>query len=111
MGNKTRKEVEALRRKSLYMFLMAGGLVFLYMTFSFFFGDMGLVKLFHMRETKHGLEAEIKTLNSENARLKKEVDALKDDPAKIESVAREKLGMARKGEIVYQYEKKGEAGK
>lgn len=101
----TKKEVEAARKKSMTLILMVGGFIVLYMTFSFFFGDMGLVKLFKMWETRRGLETEIQSLKQENERLTKEVQALKNDPDKIESVAREKLGMARKGEIIYQYEK------
>ncbi|MDH4099784.1 MAG: septum formation initiator family protein [Nitrospirota bacterium] len=105
----TKKEVETARKKQLTLILMAGGLVVLYIAFSFFFGDMGLVKLYQMWETKRGLQTEIQTLKQENERLGKEVEALRNDPDKIEGVAREKLGMARKGEIIYQYERKAPA--
>jgi cell division protein FtsB len=39
-------------------------------------------------------------LKRENEKLEKEVEQLKTDPAMIEAVAREKLGLIRPGEIV-----------
>lgn len=111
MANMTKKEIEVARRKNMTLLLMVGGLFLLYMTFSFFFGDMGLVKLVQMWETRKGLQTEISSLKTENDRLTREAQALKNDPRTIESVAREKLGMTRKGEIVYQYEKTAPAGK
>lgn len=43
-------------------------------------------------------------LDEENKRLKEEKRRLEDDPVYLEKVAREKMGLIRKGEVVYQVE-------
>ena len=41
-------------------------------------------------------------LGEENARIRKEIDALKSDPYAVEMLAREKLNLVKPGERVYQ---------
>src|SRR5262250_53748 len=56
-----------------------------------------------MRRTKQDIErvqGEIARLHRENAELSEEVKALKTDPHKIESIARDELGLAKKGEVI-----------
>jgi cell division protein FtsL len=56
-----------------------------------------------MRRTKQDIErvqGEIARLNKENAELSQEVKALKSDPHKIESIARDELGLAKPGEVI-----------
>jgi cell division protein FtsB len=56
-----------------------------------------------MRRTKREIEhvqGEINRLTQENSELSKEVKALKTDPHKIESIARDELGLAKKGEVI-----------
>jgi len=56
-----------------------------------------------MRRTKQDIERvqeEIARLNKENAELSQEVKALKTDPHKIESIARDELGLAKPGEVI-----------
>jgi cell division protein FtsL len=56
-----------------------------------------------MRRTKREIErvqGEIARLNKENAELSQEVRALKSDPHKIESIARDELGLAKPGEVI-----------
>jgi len=56
-----------------------------------------------------GLEQELADVKSENAdltrdiaRLRCEVRELKDDPAMVEKIARDELGLVRKSEVVFQ---------
>jgi cell division protein FtsB len=58
------------------------------------------------------LEAELARVTSENAELRRdistlrvEVKQLKDDPAAVERIARNQLGLVRKNEIVFQFGK------
>ena len=44
----------------------------------------------------------INELEREHAKLKKEKRLLEDDPVYLEKVAREKMGLIREGEVVYQ---------
>lgn len=44
---------------------------------------------------------EIQALRVENAGLREEKRLLEEDPVYLEKVAREKMGLAREGEVVY----------
>jgi cell division protein FtsB len=70
---------------------------------SLIMGDMGIVKYSRMRAQERSLRAEIAHLKQDNLRLLQEVRALKHDPAYLERLARDKIGLARPGEIVYYY--------
>lgn len=75
-----------------------------YFIASFVFGEMGLVKYYRMKAQYRDLVEEISRLKQDNARLAIEVQGLRSDPAVIERLARDNLGLARKGEIVYYYD-------
>lgn len=47
------------------------------------------------------LEHEIEVLNDENRLLRQKTERLQTDPAYIEDEARKKLGLVRKGEVIY----------
>jgi cell division protein FtsB len=84
--------------------IAASILLALYLLTSFILGEMGLVKYYRMKAQYNTLTEEISTLKQDNARLVRDVRALRTDPACIERIARDKLGLARKGEIVYYYD-------
>ncbi|MBX3228033.1 MAG: septum formation initiator family protein [Labilithrix sp.] len=59
------------------------------------------------------LEKELKDVETENAelrrdvsRLRAEVKDLRDNPTAVERIAREQLGLVRKSEVVFQFDKK-----
>ena len=59
------------------------------------------------------LEKELADVETENAemrrdvaRLRAEVKGLREDPAAVERIAREELGLVRKSEIVFQFDKR-----
>ena len=66
-------------------------------------GEMGIVKYYRMRSQERALRDEITHLKQDNLRLLQEVRALKHDSAYLERLARDKIGLARPGEIVYYY--------
>jgi cell division protein FtsB len=99
---KTEQRSRRSRRKKV---ILAAGTVFLcYFLFSFVFGEMGLVKYYRMKAHYNALNEEIARLTQDNVRLEKEVYALRSDPVYLERLARDKLGLARHGEIVYYYD-------
>jgi cell division protein FtsB len=58
------------------------------------------------------LETELSGIRNDNAELRRdithlraEVRALREDPASIERIARDQLGMVRKSEVVFQFPK------
>jgi cell division protein FtsB len=97
-----RSSKAALRKK---VFLGVGFLLGIYFLASFTLGEMGLVKYYRMKTQYHALTEEIAKLKQDNAKLTKDVHSLRSDPACIERIARDKLGLARPGEIVYYYGK------
>ena len=95
------RPARSARRKKLI--LAAGVLFSIYLLASFILGEMGLVKYYRMKSQCHALSDTIAKLRSDNARLTREVHSLRSDPAYLERIARDKLGLARPGEIVYYY--------
>ncbi len=83
--------------------LVATGILFgALLLFSFFFDEMGVTKYLAMWNRSHFLQQEISLLQQSNASLRKEIFRLKHDPARLEELAREQLGLVRPGETVYQ---------
>jgi cell division protein FtsB len=65
------------------------------------FGDRGLLQLVSQRERADALAREIEQLKADNFHLAADITALRRDPAAIERIAREELGLARPGETVF----------
>ena len=68
---------------------------------SFFFSDRGIAELQHARRRVDELHTDIRKLEAENARLKAEIDSARKSTYAVERIAREDLGMSKKGEVVY----------
>ena len=64
-------------------------------------GQKGLMESIRARQQYRELAASLDALQRDNARLREEARRLKDDPAAIEAVAREELGLIRPGEILF----------
>jgi cell division protein FtsB len=57
---------------------------------------------FHQKKTEsQKLTQEIQALQQDNARREQQIKALKSEPKAIEKEARERMGYARPGEVVY----------
>ncbi len=59
----------------------------------------GYTKLQDLRDRNRDLEEKIKRLNIENYLLQQELARIQSDPNYQEKIAREKMGMVRKGEV------------
>jgi cell division protein FtsB len=59
----------------------------------------GFAKMQGLRDKNIGLEDKIRRLNIENALLHQELKRMESDPVYKERIAREKMGVVRKGEI------------
>ena len=68
---------------------------------SFVFSDRGIAELQHARKRVADLHADITRLEADNARLQAEIESVKRSTYAVERIAREDLGMSKKGEIVY----------
>ncbi len=65
------------------------------------FGDRGLVDNYLMSKRLAQLKSVNNGVTAENKELKKKIFLLRSDLAYIESLARNELGMVKKGDIVY----------
>lgn len=63
----------------------------------------GLPRMRALESELAGVEAENAELRREVGALRVEVDHLRDDPAAVERIAREQLGLVRKSEVVFQF--------
>jgi len=68
-----------------------------------FFNSDGLPLYFQMRETRQHLAEQIKQLESINAAVQEDITRIQRDPQRLEELARNRLGMVRQGEVVYQF--------
>ncbi len=65
------------------------------------FGSHGLLAMRRTQKQIQDLHGEIDRLNKENTNLSGEVQALRSDPKAVERIAREEMGLARPGEMIF----------
>ncbi len=78
-------------KKAFWLFGIAVFLLILFLP--------GYTKLQELRDKSRGLEEKIRRLKIENSLLKLELKRIEDDPVYQEKIAREKMGVVRKGEV------------
>lgn len=61
----------------------------------------GHSKLQELREENEQYQKRIELLEGHNEQLKEELSRMRQDPVYVEKKAREKLGIIKKGEIIY----------
>jgi cell division protein FtsB len=69
------------------------------------FAPTGMARLHGLSDEKTKVDREISRLGDQIRKLRAEVDRVKNDPAKVEQVARDQLGLVRKTEIVVQFDR------
>jgi len=87
-----------IRRIAIVLGVIVGALLLT----SFVFDEMGLIKYWGVRSHAQQLDRELAELEQTNAALRAEISRLQQDPARIEELARERLGYVRRNETVYQ---------
>ena len=75
------------------------GLLLLGLALQAIFGPTGHLEMKRLEEENQSLIRERDVLESENRQVLGEIESLKTDPASIEKIAREELGLVREGEI------------
>jgi cell division protein FtsL len=80
---------------------MLSGVVTLLAVFSLFFSARPTSELQQSRQRVDALRTEIARLQTENTRLRAEIDSVRKSTYAVERIAREDLGMSRKGEVIY----------
>lgn len=87
-----------LRKRSLHLLLI---FVTLVLIVDALIGEKGLMQSMNARRQYRQLQASLEDLRRENDGLREETRRLREDPATIESLARQELGLIRPGEVVF----------
>lgn len=66
----------------------------------------GMPRMRALDKELHAVEAENAELRRDVGKLRSEVKDLRENPAAVERIAREQLGLVRKSEAVFQFDKK-----
>jgi cell division protein FtsB len=64
------------------------------------FGEQGLADSLRARRQIRASQASLSSLRTENGQLRERIRRLREDPRTIEDVARQDLGLIRRGEIL-----------
>lgn len=70
------------------------------------FEPQGLPRMRALEKELVGVQNENAELRRDVGKLRAEVKDLRENPAAVERIAREQLGLVRKSEVVFQFEKK-----
>jgi len=88
-------------RVTLRVVALLSGVLMIVFFISFVFSDRGISELQYSRKRVDALRTDIHKLEAENARLRAEIESVKQSTYAVERIAREDLGMSKKGEVVY----------
>lgn len=86
------------RRNARYFFALA----FFLLLLQDVFGTHGLVAMRRSKIQIQAVQAQIQQLDQENQELQQRIHSLRTDPAAIEKIARDRMGLARPGEMIFQ---------
>jgi cell division protein FtsB len=104
-GNLLRKQVSSELRRRRLIFYTVMLLTIFYIVVNMVFGEMGIIRYLELRKTKVNLEAQIKEIEQDNAKLRSQLKSLKEDPFIKEKHAREDYGLAKPDELIFQYDR------
>lgn len=103
MANR-RKILNRTTSKNKWRTVVALGLFLnVYLLLSFFFGEMGLINTAKIKNNYTRVALEVSVLKDENDALTHRIEALQNDMTTIERLARQRLGLVKSGELVYEF--------
>ena len=88
---------------NIYGFLIILAFIAFILGYSFF-GDRGIMNVIVLKKELSEIEHYKQSLKTENKKLDEYIYSLKNDKRFIENIAREELGLAETGEMVYFFE-------
>ncbi len=93
------------RRNARYFF----ALVFCLLVLQDVFGAHGLMAMHRSKAQLQAIQAQIEKLDQQNRDLQQRIQNLKTDPSAIEKIARDRMGLARPGELIFSLPPKPDA--
>jgi cell division protein FtsB len=103
MRNIRRKQLEHRKRIKRLILLTLGIMFFIYLSLSLIFGESGLLRYLELKATTVQLLSEVRSIREQNEEIKRQIEALKKDPSRMEELARE-YGFTKEGEMIFKYE-------
>jgi cell division protein FtsB len=103
-ANRRKAEAERRRRAGRVLTIVIGIPLALVLAGTLLFGERGLWRVAGMSDHQRQLSQDIASIEGRNAALQSEITRLRSDPFTIEAIARERLGMGRKGEFVVYFQ-------
>lgn len=101
MRRHTQKRESPWRVRLRHAGIYAGGALLVLVLMHTLFGPYGYFSMRRSEREIEQLRQEIDHLDRENSQLSGEIRALETDPAAIEKAAREDMGLARPGELIF----------
>ena len=77
--------------------------VILVIAYFYLFGNTGIIHLIQSKYRQNDLAKSIAAIEEENRRATAEIQGLRSDLKTVERLAREELGLIKKGEVVYKF--------
>jgi cell division protein FtsB len=90
------------QHRGLLVLCLMGGLAFVLLVLSVF-GDQGVFRIRMLARDRLVLEQKVGSVESDNAALRRQLRDMKEGRASYELAAREKLGLVKPGEVVYDF--------
>ena len=88
--------------KARFLFWISAGII-AFLLGSAWLGEDGYLAVIAAKARVSKLEKEIEAIEDKNKELRSEIRSLRSDERAIEKIAREDLGLVKKGEIVYEF--------
>ena len=86
-----------------YLFYL-GGVIGILLFFAIF-GGRSLMQIYHLKEEREKIRIANARLREENQKLAGQIQKMKHNKKEeVERIAREELGLVKKGELVYKFE-------
>ena len=76
-------------------------LVFFLLLLQDVFGAHGLMAMHRSKDQIRTVQTQLQQLDQENQELQRRIHQLKTDPSAIEKIARDRMGLARPGELIF----------
>lgn len=82
--------------------IVIGGVGFLLfvLTVASFFGKRGWIEIYRTKRKQEVLLQKVEKLEAKKGKLERDIEELQNNPKAVEKKAREKLGLAKEGEII-----------
>lgn len=91
-----------LVRRKYFLYGMAFCLASLVFTI---FAGRGLMQIYHLKEEREKIKVVAGHLQEENQKIAQQIEKMKKNKEEeIERIAREELGLVKRGEIIYKFE-------